>query len=311
MKIVKKQTFWIIPKDFIAFDEGLKGKEFNGRGRVVYEHVPANELISLNEGNLRVTIVLCHLEKAQIDSLKSWHIESNEYQIALKITVEYEKDKEMEYWDAQPSLMKYAILSFILSTKEVKPYFLEGSSFHLVNIPHQPFLPYAFIRLSEGGVNFYYQSDYSKLGIDSKYYSRLETPNINLLRELLKKFFVEMNRHLPEPTIPMFVHVHTFSWVTEGLLYPAVIIMFSCFESILGKNAREDLSSKNSVFADFGFFRHAIAHLDKFSISLSENEFTITRGRDNESRAFDLNKLRIVREMLIEEVLKKLEQEGE
>jgi len=323
---MKEETYYVIPKDVIYFNEvvvdGAKRIEFKQGQTIEHdiyrcESIQEQEILSFTKSGFIVKIYLSPLPEGQIHTLRDhFGFLFNEHQIALKLITKYDAAKYSDYVYFEISMRLHIIFSIILANKDIKLYYYQYGRFSLQGVGGQGvFLPYSFIKLTEqGGINLYYQSSYERMTEKNSFFSRFEQDEIDRLKNLLNKLLVEENRDIPDPTVQMFIHIHTLSWIPKGLFYPAVITLFSCFESLLGKSNRQRLFSSDSLLKRFESFRHAIAHLDNHTLFQRGKSYTATKFKNKSGQilptpisvTFNIDDLEHVRVKLIEEILIRL-----
>ena len=168
-------------------------------------------------------------------------------------------------------LRKYLILAFILANKNINVYHYGYGTFTKTGTDGQGiFLPYAFINLTKDGlVNLYYESSYEKMTYTHSY-CRFEDNQISEMKRILELFFIDEKRNVSEPIEEMFIHSNTISWVVSGFFYPALVTLFTCFESLLNKQIGQQIadllsltteSEERTLFLDLQKFKIGRAHV--------------------------------------------------
>ncbi|MDO9579657.1 MAG: hypothetical protein Q7J06_03690, partial [Bacteroidales bacterium] len=131
-------------------------------------------------------------------------------------------------------------------------------------------------------------------------------------------------RNLSEPIEEMFIHINTISWVVSGFFYPSLVTLFTCFESILHKQQRQQIAdllsltsgtSEHDLFLDLQKFRNGIAHLESHKIYRTGREYICEKTHNPSGNLlatptftkFDINKLEQVREKLVDLIIQKVE----
>lgn len=305
------KIYYLIPQDIIGFNtlpinglHDLDGNDFT-------EDVPLQEenIIQGNISKIKFCIDLITLDLPNEQILSTHFIKVSSFQLAFKITLENRDVDSKKVREFESELRMYLIFSIILANKDIKVYYNNGCKFEMTRDNGLgTFLPYSFIKLtSEGHINTYYQSDYTRCIImSSRYFSRFENTEIAIIKKLLNKFILSRQRPFKEPTIEMFIHSHTFSWIPKGLFYPAIVILFSCFESLLGKKCRISLFKSDPLLSKFQAIRDAIPHLDGHDIRYNNRDYTVTQYKDQSEKELISPKITILNIDEIEDIRKRL-----
>jgi hypothetical protein len=158
--------------------------------------------------------------------------------------------------------------------------------------------------------------------IYSHSFSRFENSQIEIMQELLELLLVQKKRNISSPIEEMFIHVNTVSWVVEGFFYPALVTLFTCFESLLHKQHREQIADllhltvgtpEYELFSDLQKFRNGIAHNESHNICRVGANYVCTKIKNNGVDLttpiitnFDIEKLDKVRIRLIDDIIAKI-----
>ena len=285
---MQEKTYYVIPQDLIRYKrvpiEGLEDLDNNP----MMKNVPLSdeELLTLNNDTLEIKIKLTTLGETKRNLLQEhFSIKVIPFQLAFKVTIKAEDVHSRSVNEFESELRQYLIFSVILANKDMKIVYHENGHFDISefsdmgNNGQGVFLPYSFIKLSEGGyINTYYQSDYDRTVKHSlRYFSLFEEAEITALKELLRKFIINNDRPIKDPTVEMFIHCHTFSWIPKGLFFSAVVTLASCFESLLGRKKRLKLSNRDPLLRRFFEFRNSITHLDTHDMQHTNGGYVATK----------------------------------
>ncbi|MHA1591395.1 MAG: hypothetical protein ACTSUP_02860 [Candidatus Heimdallarchaeaceae archaeon] len=313
-----EQVYYLIPQDLIGYQRR------SSRTNVIVS-IPDENLLNYTDttSNCRIKIRLTTLNPTQRDLLmENFSIKVIPFQLAFEVTITSPVEHSRTTINLESDLRQYLIFSIILANKDLRIQFCDNNPFMLSDFTdvggngQGVFLPYSFIKLTpEGKINTYYQSDYDRTVIFSnRYFSILEPTKIAELRKLLDKFIVQHIRNIKEPTIEMFIHCHTFSWVPKGLFYPAVVTLASCFDSLLGKQGRISLFNTDPLLTKFQSLRNAISYLDGHDISFNDGTYSSTQYINQNGQQvsppevtyFSIDELEEVRKELIHQILLKI-----
>jgi hypothetical protein len=328
--------YCIIPKDVICFKEevaeGIKFIEIiDGKetvSDVINQNIIEEELlIEFSKDNFNVKISLVPITKEQIEVLQKQHrLFFSEYQILFKIEIESNIEEGIDYLTFDSELRKYLILAFILANKNINVYHYEYGKFTRTEADGQGiFLPYAFIKLTRDGlINLYYESSYEKMTYCHSY-CRIEEDQISEMKRILKLFFIDGKRNIPQPVEEMFIHINTISWIISGFFYPALVTLFTCFESLLNKQPYQQIADLLSLetgteeydlFLDLQKFRNGIAHLESHKVYRNGRNYICEKTHNSSGSrlstpvitTFDIDRLEKVREKLVELIIHKIEE---
>lgn len=326
--------YTLIPQDLIRYSRipvnGLMhitidtetGSELDNNP--VMRNIPLSdeELLTFNNGTIELKIKIITLDETQRNFLKdNFSIKILPFQIGFKVTIKAEDVHSMDVQKFESEIRHYLILSMILANKDMQIVYHDPDHSYISEFSNMDangqgvFLPYSFIKLTEDGyINTFYQSDYDRTVIKcGRYFSLFNQAKINILKELLRKFITNEDRPIKDPTIDMFIHCHTFSWIPKGLLYSAVVTLFGCFDSLLTKEGRIALCNSDSLLKRFEAFRNAISHLDGHTITYNNGIYTATQYRSLRGdlpspivTTINIDEIEEVRKKLIEKIIERV-----
>ena len=158
-----EEVYYIVPKDVVHFEYSDDTQE--------YAKIIPQELISYNRNGCKAIIEILPIPPSQINNLQAHNIRVNQYQILIKVKVEYDIYHLHEYTRFEGALRKYLILSLILANNPLDVFLYDGTMFTSLNGNGQGiFLPYSFIKLTnDNHVNLYYESEHGKLTYSHSY----------------------------------------------------------------------------------------------------------------------------------------------
>jgi len=282
---------------------------------VIYQD-EGTEIINFQENSYKIELDIHQIEESFKNNItKNFHLSLHDHQSIIELKIFFPENKKIESYMKEVALVKNIIFSFILSIKDFKiVYGREHEQYEMgftegVGVG----LPFCILRFNDRGdtVNAVYANDITKMQFLNDFYVVYEPININIMRQILEKVVMGENITISEFIKESFSMIHTINWVVPGMFYPASIIQFSCFESLLGKKTGEQIKdliiakgislspSQQNDLESFQKFRNAIAHPSTHEIILKNNIYEVYDMKGELETEFDIHKLDGVRKILV------------
>lgn len=292
---------------------------------VIYEGQEEEMVGFSDEEENKISISISSINpkiKKQIEN--EWNLLLHDEQLVIRINVEFPNKKPVKFYEKEMLLHKDIIFSLIVCIRNFHIVWEQGHERMEMDFTGGTGvgLPFFILRFIEEGksVNVFYANDYDKVISNYGFFVVFDKENVSAFQYILKRVLIENKQAIPKFIMESFSLIHTVNWVKEGWFYPAVIILFSCFESLLNKKERKQIKDlmisrdiniseeEENDLEDFQILRNAIAHPSEHKILLENNTYRIYK-KGKLKATFDIKKLENVRKILINLIVHQLSKE--
>lgn len=285
-----------------------------------------NLLIEFDEGDIAASIYISRITQNLKENIeKGWHFKLNDDQAIIQIVLKYPGEKKIEVESKfSPSIILDTIFTFILSVKDFEISFRDGYGRTKLDTNHGVGvgLPFSILQFTEEGryINAVYANDFTKIATNIGFYVEINDDMLDRFRKLSNKVMVDKKNLIGDFLKESVTLIHTLNWVVRGFFYPAVIILFSCFDYLtnrpqgermdicIRKNGFELNKNEKDDLRDFHRTRIAIAHPDQYNIIQEKNMYISYKKEDGtEYTKFNVERLDNIRQLLIDLIVHKLD----